>query len=280
MRFVKVFSAVCLASALGLLSLLALMLSRGNVPFSAMFPYVGLLGAIVGGLLYLGVDAFLTFGRVKVDREGEGLVLVRGRDGRVLSVKGEGRARVVRGLPAGGALKRGGFSDERVLRALKAAILAAVLFEAYLSSALLLGTFTPLMVVPSASMAPTLNVGDLILVRGVDAAAIRQGDIIVFNVPAPYDRYTPSPIVHRVVEVCVVNGEVCFRTKGDNNPSIDAWTVPAGNVIGKCVGRVPYVGLPILYLRTPYGLAALAAFIMLWIFYPRRRKVKGGRVNV
>ena len=278
MRFVKVFSAVCLASAVCLVCLLALLLSRGNVPFSAMFHYVGLLGAIVGGLLYLGVDAFLTFGRVKAGREGEGLVLVRGRDGRVLSVKGEGRARVVRGFPAG-ALKRGGFGDERLLRALKAAILAGVLLEAYLASALLCGTFTPLMVVPSGSMAPTLNVGDLILVRGVDAAAIRQGDIIVFNVPAPYDRYTPSPVVHRVVEVCVVNGEVCFRTKGDNNPSIDAWTVPAGNVIGECVGRIPYLGLPILFLRTPYGLAALAAFIMLWIFYPRREKVKGGNVN-
>jgi len=280
LRFVKVFSAVCLASALGLLSLLALMLSRGNVPFSAMFPYVGLLGAIVGGLLYLGADAFLTFGRGKAGREGEGLVLVRDRDGRVLSVKGEGRTRVVRGFPAGGALKRGGIGDERVLRALKAAILAAVLFEAYLSSALLLGTFTPLMVVPSASMAPTLNLGDLILVRGVDIAAIRQGDIIVFNVPAPYDRYTPSPIVHRVVGVKVEGDEVYFETKGDNNPSADPWLVPVGNVIGKCVGKVPYVGLPILYLRTPYGLAALAAFIMLWIFYPRRRKVKGGRVNV
>jgi len=260
LRFVKVFSAVCLASAAGLSGLLALVLVRGNVPSQLMFPYIGLLGAIVGGLLYLGVDALFTFGKSKEGSESSHLVLVRDRDGKILSVKGESRGFVVRGLSA-----------------LKTGILALSVLEAYLAMALLLGTFTPVMVVPSWSMAPTLNVGDLIFVVGVDPASVSVGDIIVFNVPSPHDRYTPSPIVHRVVEVNVEGGEVYFRTKGDNNPSVDAWRVPARNLIGRYAGRIPYLGLPILFLRTPPGIAVAAALMLLWIFYPQIKRMIGGR---
>ena len=271
------FSAVCLASAAGLSGLLALILVRGNLPFQLMFPYIGLLGAIVGGLLYLGVDALFTFGRGEGGAEGSHLVLVRNREGRILSVRGESRGFVVRGLSA---LKdelsrqRRGFE---AARALKTGILALSVLEAYLAMALLLGTFTPVMVVSSWSMAPTLNVGDLIFVVGVDPGKVSEGDIIVFNVPAPYDRYTPSPIVHRVVEVNVEGGEIYFRTKGDNNPSLDAWSVPAGNLIGRYAGRIPYIGLPLLFLKTPPGMATAATLMLLWIFYPQIKRMIGGR---
>jgi len=274
--FVKVFSAACLAGSVCLVSLLALLLTRGNAPFSAAFPYVALLGAAVGGLLYLGVDALLTFCR----REGaSGLVLVRDRSGRVVSLKGGGGA-VVRRRVEGG-LKLGRLGGVGALRALKVAVVAAAVLEGYLVVALLFGTLTPFMVVPSTSMAPTLNVGDLIVVMGVDAATIAPGDIIVFNVPPPYDSYTPSPVVHRVVDVRIENGKLVFATKGDNLPSPDGWLVPAENVIGVCVGRMPYLGYPALFLRTPYGIAAVAAIIMLLLFLPRRRKggAGGGEVR-
>jgi len=277
MKFVKVFSIACLASASCLASFIGLMIIRGGMSLTSLLVYVGLLGAIVGGLLYLGVDALLTFGRGEGGGEGSRLVLVRDREGRVLSVRGESRGFVVRGLSA---LKDGLSRQRRELeaaRALKTGILALSVLEAYLAMALLLGTFTPVMVVPSWSMAPTLNVGDLIFVVGVDPASVSVGDIIVFNVPAPHDRYTPSPIVHRVVEVNVEDGEVYFRTKGDNNPSADAWKVPAGNLIGRYAGRIPYVGLPILFLRTPQGIAVAASLMLLWIFYPQIKRMIGGR---
>ena len=74
----------------------------------------------------------------------------------------------------------------------------------------------------------------------------------------------------------VEGGEVYFRTKGDNNPSADAWRIPSGNLIGRYVGRIPYVGLPFLFLKTPTGIAA-AALMLLWIFYPQIKKMIGGR---
>ena len=274
MGFVKVFSAACLAGSVCLVSLLALLLVRGNVPFSAAFTYVAVLGSAAGGMLYLGVDALLTFGR----RGGSsGLVLVRDKSGRVVSLKG-GEGAVVRRRVKGGGLKL--LRGVGALRALKAAVVAAAILEGYLVVALVFGTLTPFMVVPSTSMAPTLNVGDLIVVRGADATSIEPGDIIVFNVPPPYNSYTPSPVVHRVVDVRIENGKLAFVTKGDNMPSPDGWLVPAENVLGACVGRLPYLGYPALFLRTPYGIAAVAAIIMLLLFLPRRRKGGASGVEV
>jgi len=257
--FVKLFSAVCLAGSVCLISLLALLLVRGNVPFSTAYIYVAVLGGAAGGLLYLGVDAILTFGRGS-----SSLVLVR-RGGRVISLKvGEGVVR--RGVE--------GLRAERfgVLGLLKAAAVAAAFLEGYLLVALAFDTLTPFMVVPSTSMVPTLNVGDLIIVRGVDAAKIQPGDIIVFHVPPPYNGYTPSPIVHRVIGVRVENGRLFFLTRGDNSPSPDGWLVPAENVVGVCVLRVPYIGYPALFIRTPYGIVVLAAVILLMLFLPRMRR--------
>jgi hypothetical protein len=91
----RVLGALCFVSAFMLTFLLALTLSRSHLPFQTMFFYIALLGGAVGGLLYIGVDVFLTFGRGKTG-EGGGLVLVRSRDGRVLSVKGEGESYIVR----------------------------------------------------------------------------------------------------------------------------------------------------------------------------------------
>jgi signal peptidase len=288
--FVKLFSAACLAGSACTLSLLALLLTRGNVSYSTAFTYVAVLGSAAGGLLYLGVDALLTFGR----RGFSGLVLVRDRGGRVISLKrveGEGaEAGEVLAKRAGerrgaGASARGevgegwGLGPLRglvVLRLIKAAIAVAAILEGYLVVALALGTTTPIMVVPSTSMAPTLNVGDLIVVRGVDPTTIRPGDVIVFDVPPPYDRYAPSPIVHRVVEVRAEDGRLAFVTKGDNLPSPDGWLVPAENVRGVCVAKVPYIGYPAVFFRTPYGIVALAVIIALVLFLPLKRCGGGG----
>jgi len=233
-----------------------------------MFPYVALLSGAVGGLLYLGVDALLTFGRAEAS---SGLVLVRDKTGRVFSLKGGGGATIHRRIEGGG-FKPKRFRNIEVLKALKIAVSIAALLEGYLILALLFGTLTPVMVVPSTSMLPTLNVGDLIIVRGVDATTVKPGDIIVFNVPQPYDRYPPSPIVHRVFDVRFENGKPAFITKGDNLPSPDGWLVPAENVIGICIWRIPYLGYPALFLRTPYGIATVAAILMLIILLPQRKK--------
>ncbi|MGA2971089.1 MAG: signal peptidase I [Candidatus Bathyarchaeia archaeon] len=126
---------------------------------------------------------------------------------------------------------------------------------------LALHTDSPLMVVSSGSMVPVLNVGDIIIVRGADPQAITVGTIIIFHSPYEYD----MPIVHRVVAVVNDGGSLFFQTKGDHNEIQDGWKVPAENLIGVYVVKIPYIGLISLELRGPLGVTLIILLVALII---------------
>jgi len=114
--------------------------------------------------------------------------------------------------------------------------------------------WTPLGVVSSASMSPTLNVGDLIVIA--KNSDVRIGDVIVFYPPG-----RQSPVVHRVVEVIRVNGGRAFRTKGDANRDVDPWLIHEDRVLGEVVFKVPLMGYPILYMKGSLVYMAAAALL-------------------
>jgi signal peptidase len=144
-------------------------------------------------------------------------------------------------------------------------LLIIILFAATYGSVevlrLVLHSESPLMVVSSGSMIPTLNVGDIIIVRGIDPQAVTVGTIIIFHSPYEYD----MPIVHRVIAVDHQGSSISFETKGDNNPGPDGWRVPAQNLMGVYVAKVPYVGLLSLELRGPLGVTLIILLIALII---------------
>ncbi len=119
-----------------------------------------------------------------------------------------------------------------------------------------LNTETPVVVVVSGSMRPTLNEGDLLFVKGVDPAAIRNGtvedkdgDIIVFDAHGVWLSPPNEPVVHRVVNkrYNVNTSRWEFQTKGDNNPYIDGYPldeywVPDYKIFGVVCGRIPWIG--------------------------------------
>jgi signal peptidase len=124
-----------------------------------------------------------------------------------------------------------------------------------------LQTESPLMVVSSGSMIPVLNVGDIIIVRGVSPSTVTVGTIIIFHSPYEYD----MPIVHRVVKVLNDSGSLYFETKGDNNGVQDGWKVPATNLMGVYVLKIPYIGLVSLELRGPLGITVIVLLVALII---------------
>lgn len=142
-------------------------------------------------------------------------------------------------------------------------LLILILFAATYGSVevfrIVLHTESPLMVVSSESMVPTLNVGDIILVEGADPAKITVGTIIIFHSPYDYQ----MPIVHRVISVVNDQNSIFFQTKGDNNPGPDGWRVPGGNLMGVYVAKLPYVGLVSLELRGPLGATLIILLIAL-----------------
>ena len=131
---------------------------------------------------------------------------------------------------------------------------------AYSFLVLALGVNQPLLLVPSRSMEPTIDAGDVIAMRAISAPQIRLGDVIIYQ-----QSYTQVLLIHRVVCIatstssqCVgslyvymkCNIPPCYYTKGDNEPGPDPWVVSASQITGVWTGfRIPYLAMAFICLR-------------------------------
>lgn len=100
------------------------------------------------------------------------------------------------------------FMESNVFFLIVAVLLA---FGLYQTLGVALGTEVPMVSVVSPSMKPTLDVGDLILVRGSNIENLeagKDGSILVYN-----SKHISMPIIHRVV----AKDKDSVETKGDNN---------------------------------------------------------------
>ena len=289
MNSAKVFSVISLASATTVASFMALMIIRGTMPIIQMAPFIGLNGAIVGGLFYLGIDAISSFGGAQTEPK---LVMVRDAQGRVLSIKTEGGQQddpfslfgdeteeeelsydeLMEEQPLS---ERLGLSYDAMIETIKTVLLIALLLETYMGAAYISNNFTPLMVVTTGSMEPTIKVGDLIYVKGVAPSDIQVGDIITFKPPSSYIQGTL--ITHRVTEVTYDSNEVYYKTKGDANNAVDPWTVKSGDVVGRQSGIVPGLGGFFLWIRTPSGLITMGTILVLYLFWPNIMEILRGK---
>lgn len=131
-----------------------------------------------------------------------------------------------------------------------------------------------MMIVLSPSMEDTIKTGDLILVKaaepesikGESAAGAQDGDIISFFDP---DSEKQSVLTHRCVAVTNdKEGNLAFKTKGDNNVSEDISLAPAENLIGTYITRIPGAGNVAMWLQTTPGLIVCVAVpIVLLVAY-------------
>ena len=281
----KVFSVISLASATTVASFMALMIIRGTMPILQMAPFIGLNGAIVGGLFYLGIDAMSSFNNAAEPK----LVMVRDARGQVLSIKTEGGSQsepfslfddepveesVTELVEPKPLSERLGFTSEKMIEVIKTVLLVTLIVETYMGAAYISNNFTPLMVVTTASMEPTINVGDLIYVQGIAPSDIKVGDIITFKPPKDYIKGTL--ITHRVVDITYDTNEIYFKTKGDNNPTVDPWVVESGDVVGIQTAILPNIGSFFLWIRTPAGIVTLITILAAYLFWPNIKSMIGG----
>ncbi|MFW9800081.1 MAG: signal peptidase I [Candidatus Thorarchaeota archaeon] len=125
-------------------------------------------------------------------------------------------------------------------------------------------TTSPLVVVTTESMVPALQVGDLLVLEGRAAQDIHVGDIIVYE----DEWYTSAPIVHRVVEIQIVNDVYYFFTRGDANHANDLGNRTIEEIVGVMVLRIPNLGHVSIFLRSPPGLVFIAAVFIAIIVIP------------
>ena len=119
---------------------------------------------------------------------------------------------------------------------------ALLVLAAYVGANYALGFQTVYVVTANPiSMSPTINYGDVALTYPASFSSLHVGDIVFLHDP----RGNPGTIVHRIVSEGTCGGELCFRTKGDNNvtnPTPDPWNLTAPYYLSQVVLVVPFVG--------------------------------------
>lgn len=144
-------------------------------------------------------------------------------------------------------------------------------------------TALPFIPVAGASMEPTYEAGDLIIVGAKDASEVKVGDIIVYNIPLMVREYYgyPTVVAHRVIEVNDANTVygVVFRTKGDN-ASEDPFTVRPSDLRGEVTRVIPKVGIPILFLQSQQGFIFALIALALFSLYLYGKDIRLGKEKI
>ena len=139
------------------------------------------------------------------------------------------------------------------------------------------------LIVLTDSMYPEIKAGDLIICEEVDANEIKVGDVISFFDPAGKGT---TVVTHRVTGITEKDGELYFRTKGDNNNTEDRLSVPEENLVGRWTEtRFAGLGRVAMFMQSTAGLivcigvplAALVAYELLR--YKKANKQKQGDVD-
>lgn len=120
------------------------------------------------------------------------------------------------------------------------------------------GVFTVL----SGSMEPNYSVGDLVYVKPIDPATLKEGDVITFNLNEELVKAT-----HRVVRVDEQNQHV--YTKGDANKIADAAPVHFKNIEGKVSFAIPLLGYVSNFVQNPPGIyiSITAGIVLILIVF-------------
>jgi len=140
---------------------------------------------------------------------------------------------------------------------------------------------SPVYVVVSKSMVPTLEIGDLVVTQSVPFSSIHVGQVIIYVQPTDFGTCAGLTIVHRVVNI-TSSGLITQGDDRSTNPRPDEpyeWPpVPAQCVKGVVVLAVPYLGLISMLIPYPWNYA-LVGLILVFVFLAELRPSGKGKQN-
>lgn len=126
------------------------------------------------------------------------------------------------------------------------------------------------LIVLTDSMYPEIESGDLIICNTTEAKDIKVNDVISFFDPAGNGT---SIVTHRVIEIVEEDGEILFRTRGDNNNTEDKELVPAENLVGVYKMRIAGAGHIAMFMQSTAGLIVCVVLpIILLVGYDLVRR--------
>ena len=127
------------------------------------------------------------------------------------------------------------------------------------------------LIVLTDSMYPVIESGDLIICHTEDPENIQVGDVIAFFDPAGNGS---SIVTHRVMEIVEEDGQIKWRTKGDNNNTEDRLLVTGEKLVAVYEGtRLAGFGNVALFMQTTPGLIiCVVCPILLLVGYDMLRR--------
>lgn len=99
------------------------------------------------------------------------------------------------------------------------------------------------LVIATPSMTGELDRGDMVIYESYDEQLISEGQVIIFEKDG-------TVIVHRVIDIEIINGEMRYYTKGDANEHTDPGYITDANIVGLAEGRLEGGGYPTIWMRS------------------------------
>lgn len=98
--------------------------------------------------------------------------------------------------------------------------------------------------VASGSMTPNILKGDIVVIEKIDGdfSKLKKGQVIAY-------KYDNIVVVHRLINIIEEKGTYYFYSKGDANESEDNWVITEDMIIGIVNVKIPYLGLPTVWLN-------------------------------
>lgn len=133
-------------------------------------------------------------------------------------------------------------------------------------------------VVLSGSMEPVIQTGDLIFLHDIDAAELKEGDVVCYL-------SSGKAVTHRIVGMTSDGeGERRYITQGDANNAEDRLAVTSGQIQGIWRGgRIGGLGDFILFMQTTTGMILFIIcpllIFLLWDIWRRRRLDKAEAIR-
>ena len=135
-------------------------------------------------------------------------------------------------------------NQSRVMKALSRALTVVVLVIMIITVMLVSNQFRfGLLVIATGSMTGEINKGDVVIFERYEHQTIIEGQVIVFNSGG-------NMIVHRVVEIEIINGNTRYYTKGDANEDRDLGYITGSDIVGTTDYKIPFIGYPTLWMRS------------------------------
>lgn len=99
--------------------------------------------------------------------------------------------------------------------------------------------------VMSGSMEPSINTGDVVVVRSIAPLEANVGDVLTFRDPQDGSRL----VTHRLRRARARGNTAVMVTKGDANNTPERWAVPIDGNVGQVQYRIPQIGHAVASIR-------------------------------